>query len=799
MPLLHTMRRFFSRFRQESSDNDAPHAQRQRPISLLPNEVSASPPQDELQDQSSVSNVEELIPSALHHASTGSGHSPDSTTSVEISQNPHARLRPSYTTISRSVSAQSVPVRHETEAQVPFTGVDSREDQGTTTPVDIGLHNVQITRITASPMPSRPTILSRLGSRFSRRPQDPDPAAASLTHDSDSLHLTRRRLSRLMLRRTIDGSASDSFLSVIESSAHGSSTTPVRSRRRRDLTSISRPIPVHDETLVGTSTADSVSPAPRPLDSSTRRIITSAPPRPEHRHTRLSRLRHSMTLPFDNILLGRSPSSTLPEMQISPPRPAREPQSTASNFMLSADTDPSIDLTQSASNEVVAPMGNIETRLLSTPAQNAERPSARGENPSWTERLVDRAAAGRREARRVPNMLRGRSSRLIRRDDEAPLPRILQLAAATIAAQLLGNSDQAPSNIQAFGGDGIEGNINNMFQSLQSATNATHLNDNDAASNDGSPNGSTLPPMNFLRVFRFFSNHDRSVNTAAGTGQNPSTQSEDGPGAITDASDGADGRTVTLVMVGVRSVPSDHTGEDAIAAEPNLDAFLRLPHAMTNNLLRTTAGGLLRHADGRSRIPRRRRASMGGVNAFPANYDSQRHQRLPSSNRHSSIVVPSAVASAVPSTPAESPPGPHPPPSTPADPYLSGSTTPNRRPSSASALQHPPLPSREITAQHLRDAGIPVPNDPSAQGVHQRRRSDSEFARQRDFGAGSARRNGVVEPDTTNTSDARTTGSRSWLIYVIGTNLSEDHPALTTPTLFTDVSLYPHPCEICLS
>lgn len=260
-----------------------------------------------MQDQSSVSNVEELIPSALHHASTGSGHSPDSTTSVEISQNPHARPRPSYTTISRSVSAQSVPVRHETEAQVPFTGVDSREDQGTTTPVDIGLHDVQITRITASLMPSRPTILSRLASRFSRRPQDPDPAAASLTHDSDSLHLTRRRLSRLMLRRTLDGSASDSFLSVIESSAHGSSTTPVRSRRRRDLTSISRPIPVQDETLVGTSTADSVSPAPRPLDSSTRRIITSAPPRPEHRHTRLSRLRHSMTFSFDNILLGRSP------------------------------------------------------------------------------------------------------------------------------------------------------------------------------------------------------------------------------------------------------------------------------------------------------------------------------------------------------------------------------------------------------------------------------------------------------------------------------------------------------------
>ena len=45
----------------------------------------------------------------------------------------------------------------------------------------------------------------------------------------------------------------------------------------------------------------------------------------------------------------------------------------------------------------------------------------------------------------------------------------------------------------------------------------------------------------------------------------------------------------------------------------------------------------------------------------------------------------------------------------------------------------------------------------------------------------------MVEPDQPPPS-----GGRSWLIYVVGTNLSENHPALTTPSLFTDVRM-PYP------
>lgn len=68
--------------------------------------------------------------------------------------------------------------------------------------------------------------------------------------------------------------------------------------------------------------------------------------------------------------------------------------------------------------------------------------------------------------------------------------------------------------------------------------------------------------------------------------------------------------------------------------------------------------------------------------------------------------------------------------------------------------------------------------------ARQRRRSDSEYARHRALGSGAVRRNGMVEPDQPPPS-----GGRSWLIYVVGTNLSENHPALTTPSLFTDVRM----------
>lgn len=82
----------------------------------------------------------------------------------------------------------------------------------------------------------------------------------------------------------------------------------------------------------------------------------------------------------------------------------------------------------------------------------------------------------------------------------------------------------------------------------------------------------------------------------------------------------------------------------------------------------------------------------------------------------------------------------------------------------------------------MQPTAEPAEDNTPMNTARQRRRSDSEYARHRDLGSGSVRRNGVVEPD-----DATPPAGRSWLIYVVGTNLSENHPAFATPSLFTDV------------
>lgn len=53
------------------------------------------------------------------------------------------------------------------------------------------------------------------------------------------------------------------------------------------------------------------------------------------------------------------------------------------------------------------------------------------------------------------------------------------------------------------------------------------------------------------------------------------------------------------------------------------------------------------------------------------------------------------------------------------------------------------------------------------------------------YGSGAPRRRGVVEPDN-NPGE----GSRSWIIYVLGGSYPENHPILTTPSLFTDSPTY---------
>jgi hypothetical protein len=467
------------------------------------------------------------------------------------------------------------------------------------------------------------------------------------------------------------------------------------------------------------------------------------------RRARLSRVRDSLSLPS---IFGSSSERAQPGQQtrLSPGRPAA-PYADDSDHLLPQHPHPDgrLDM-DDAPHELDAIEPEARNVLSLT----------RGPQATGT-------------ARRFPHALRSRSTRLIRRGEHPPLSQVLQLAAAAIAAQLSGHAHPSGPGSQSTNGEVFDGSIQNFVQTLQDVATAQageHL--------EGDLADGNLPPVNFLRVFQF----PNTENSGSDRDQSGRTDSMD---IDENAEDGDMDRSVTLVLVGVRSMPSpgDGSGDENGAIGPSLDTLLSLPFLPPTNILRNgSSGALFRRSDGRSRFSARRN-SMTNFNSFPAQYESQRHQRTRSTTSrpqtdHSSLVPP---MTSMPAMLSESPPGPHPPPSTPADPR-SGAATPNRRPSSASAAHAPMLPNLSEDPSQPSD---------SADGAspfsiaRQRRRSDSEFARRPELSSGASRRNGVVEPD----NPPATTG-RSWLIYVVGTNVSPDHPAFTMPSLFTDSPTY---------
>ncbi|KAJ9629862.1 hypothetical protein H2203_002244 [Taxawa tesnikishii (nom. ined.)] len=89
-------------------------------------------------------------------------------------------------------------------------------------------------------------------------------------------------------------------------------------------------------------------------------------------------------------------------------------------------------------------------------------------------------------------------------------------------------------------------------------------------------------------------------------------------------------------------------------------------------------------------------------------------------------------------------------------------------------------PMRNATSfRHRRRASMDAPLRPRT--ARTRRLSESDYTRS----TYANRRNGIVEPD-----HAPEQNTRSWIIYVLGGSYPENHPILTTPTLFTDSPSY---------
>ena len=742
--------------------NDGSANRRTRDFSQL---LSDHEPRPELEDTSH--GAERSLRRQYSSSSAGPSSSSRRLSSSQSSQ-PFATVRRHVLPQSGSTSRGTIhdEILYEQEERL-LTGMEDQRPPQTAT-----------TNAAASPLARRPSVVSRLGGRLFSR----NSVHGSLGIDDGEGETPRRRLRRRRTdqasRETEENSDERHRLSMLGSLPHD---FPRLTRQRRSTHRVSdTPVPLLEDQLetseLGGGGPTHVLQESPPVSTRRRLFQTSSE---ANRRSRREFFRRSISSPLELFMSNPSSNQSTTDRQgsVSNRRPAGTATADETDYLLPPlnVTDTNIDLDDNFSS----PNEQHETRNSEAPPITAEP----AELPAWTQRLADRTSTARRETRRVPNLLRGRSSRIIRRDDEAPLSRILQLAAAAIAAQLSGNPDNI-GHMQPVADDGLDGSLNNFMETLNNATNST------TTFGDDTRALSTLPPLNFLRVFRFVNGQSerRPSLTSPSRQEPPRTILASEPEASEAA---ADGRTVTLVVVGVRSVPSASINRDGTdVVEPNLDALLSLPLtsvAPTPNPLRSATGGLLRFPNGRSRFTHRRRASMGGLNTFPANYDSQRHQRMQSSSRPVSGDSTPVASTSIPLVLSESPPGPHPPPSTPADPYrsaqASAATTPSRRPSSASAAQPPIFTARDSHELHNPGSSSAIELD-ATQAPRQRRRSDSEFARHGDLGAGAARRNGVVEPDHVPAS------GRSWLIYVVGTNLSEDHPAFATPSLFTDVSVF---------
>lgn len=481
------------------------------------------------------------------------------------------------------------------------------------------------------------------------------------------------------------------------------------------------------------------------LDTPSRRV--SDPGRESSRRNgRLHRVRNSLSTPISHMF----------------GHPSHHGASNSSQFNRPASSDdttnlPSLPISMDTRMDIEDPPHELDSVEPAIPNNN------NGNTPN---------------TRRLPSILRPRSARVLRREEPTPLSRVLQLAAAAIAAQLSGTTGPVIPNIQALGNGGQDGSLENFIQTLQNAasTPATPTAGDEGPS--AQENGPQTP-VNFLRVFRF-SNPDNSRRSEMPGHRttSPDNHHNNGEGTGVEESPGDnDGRTVTLVVVGVRSVPagSNRGSEQPSETSPGLDALLGLPFLSRNNTPQNheSNGNRIPRADGRPRAVRR--PFSGGAGGLFANRDGTRQQGVSNFFRRPSEVAARGGYPSAATVPSESPAGTSPP-STSAESGSLGSPSPNRRLSAASMSPH--LPETQPMQPTVENEGEGVP----LHRARQRRRSDSEYARHRDLGAGSVRRNGVVEPD----NSGATTG-RSWLIYVVGTNVSESHPAFATPSLFTDV------------
>ncbi|KAK9321623.1 hypothetical protein V1517DRAFT_339630 [Lipomyces orientalis] len=299
----------------------------------------------------------------------------------------------------------------------------------------------------------------------------------------------------------------------------------------------------------------------------------------------------------------------------------------------------------------------------------------------------------------------------------------------------------------------VDGTFSEFLRSLQTGRLAQELRQESAAGNrDGSNSGESVAPLNFFRMFRFPS---EAVTTSDSTSSN--TTGDNGGGS---------GRMIPVIIVGIRSVHSrgqahaNNLAADILPTMADDQASTDNSSAVGGTRRRRSAGST-DNTDRGTPAARQRRASLFEDDIELDEDDDNDEDSVEDMENQGSD----------------------------EDYHTEGDEDNDEEDSMSlveadeSGVSRGRQTRSHATVDHA-DQGDDQEDDYVSLYSRRRRRTTSSASRDRDA-------NSPPSPNTDRTSaNAGANNVRSWIIYVLGGQYPENHPILTTPSLFTDNPTY---------
>ncbi|KAK9329350.1 hypothetical protein V1520DRAFT_174910 [Lipomyces starkeyi] len=315
-------------------------------------------------------------------------------------------------------------------------------------------------------------------------------------------------------------------------------------------------------------------------------------------------------------------------------------------------------------------------------------------------------------------------------------------SANTSQGALLGEADS--NNV-------VDGTFSEFLRSLQTGRLAQELRQESAAGNrEGSGSGEPVAPLNFFRMFRFPSeavnaNHNNNSNSTVGE------------------NNGGSGRMIPVIIVGIRSVHSRgqaHANDLAADILPTMADAQAATDGATGRRRRRSDGST-DYTDRGSSAVRQRRGSLFDEDVELDEGDDNDENDVEDEENHDSD-----------------------------EDYHTEDDEDEDEEGVASIIETDESPTsrgrqtRSHTTLDNADDGDEQEDDHMS--MYSRRRGSRARSGSGDRNANSGR---LPNGDRSSAS-AGANNVRSWIIYVLGGQYPENHPILTTPSLFTDNPTY---------